>query len=79
MHCAAIDLVEKMLTFNPSQRITVEDALAHPYFASLHDTSDEPVCMKPFSFDFEKHVLTGEHVKELIYREVLALNPEYQT
>ncbi|XP_039120182.1 mitogen-activated protein kinase homolog MMK1-like isoform X2 [Dioscorea cayenensis subsp. rotundata] len=79
MHRTAIDLLEKMLTFNPSQRITVEDALAHPYFASLHDTSDEPVCMKPFSFDFEKHVLTGQHVKELIYQEALALNPEYQT
>ncbi|XP_039118450.1 mitogen-activated protein kinase homolog MMK1-like [Dioscorea cayenensis subsp. rotundata] len=79
MHCTAIDLVEKMLTFNPSQRITVEDALAHPYFASLHDTSDEPVCMTPFSFDFEQHVITRDHVKELIYREALALNPEYQT
>ncbi|XP_039117526.1 mitogen-activated protein kinase homolog D5-like [Dioscorea cayenensis subsp. rotundata] len=79
MHRTAIDLVEKMLTFNPSQRITVEDALAHPYFASLHDTSDEPVCKTPFSFDFEQHVLTEEHVKELIYREALALNPEYQT
>lgn len=57
---------------------TVEDALAHPYLTSLHDISDEPVCMTPFSFDFEQHALTEEQMKELIYREALAFNPEYQ-
>ncbi|XP_030938721.1 mitogen-activated protein kinase homolog D5 [Quercus robur] len=77
VHPAAIDLVEKMLTFDPRQRITVENALAHPYLTSLHDISDEPVCMTPFSFDFEQHALTEEQMKELIYREALAFNPEY--
>ncbi|KAF5466118.1 hypothetical protein F2P56_016073 [Juglans regia] len=78
VHPAAIDLVEKMLTFDPRQRITVEGALAHPYLTSLHDISDEPVCMTPFSFDFEQHALSEEQMKELIYREALAFNPEYQ-
>ncbi|KAI3743069.1 hypothetical protein L1987_60771 [Smallanthus sonchifolius] len=50
VHPAAIDLIEKMLTFDPRQRIRVEDALAHPYLTSLHDISDEPVCMTPFNF-----------------------------
>ncbi|EOY04614.1 Mitogen-activated protein kinase 6 [Theobroma cacao] len=77
VHPLAIDLVEKMLTFDPRQRITVEAALAHPYLTSLHDISDEPVCMTPFSFDFEQHALTEEQMKELIYREALAFNPEY--
>ncbi|XP_023537474.1 mitogen-activated protein kinase homolog MMK1 isoform X2 [Cucurbita pepo subsp. pepo] len=77
VHPSAIDLVEKMLAFDPGQRITVEDALAHPYLTSLHDISDEPVCMTPFSFDFEQHALTEEQMKELIYREALAFNPEY--
>ncbi|KHN32349.1 Mitogen-activated protein kinase like MMK1 [Glycine soja] len=78
VHPEAIDLVEKMLTFDPRKRITVEDALAHPYLTSLHDISDEPVCMTPFNFDFEQHALTEEQMKELIYREALAFNPEYQ-
>lgn len=30
-----LDLVRRLLTFDPQQRITVRDALAHPYF-SLH-------------------------------------------
>ena len=29
----ALDLLENMLTFNPHDRYTVEDCLAHPYFA----------------------------------------------
>ncbi|GJW50458.1 mitogen-activated protein kinase homolog MMK1 [Tanacetum coccineum] len=77
VHPAAIDLIEKMLTFDPRQRITVEDALAHPYLTSLHDISDEPVCMTPFNFDFEHHAPTEEQMKEMIYREALAFNPEY--
>ncbi|KAL3839971.1 hypothetical protein ACJIZ3_024562 [Penstemon smallii] len=78
VHPLAIDLVEKMLTFDPRQRITVEGALAHPYLNSLHDISDEPICTTPFNFDFEQHALTEEQMKELIYREALAFNPEYQ-
>ncbi|KAG6408344.1 hypothetical protein SASPL_131349 [Salvia splendens] len=54
----AVDLVEKMLTFDPRQWITVEGALAHPYLNSLHDISDEPTCLSPFSFDFEQHTLS---------------------
>ncbi|KAJ0987694.1 hypothetical protein J5N97_006050 [Dioscorea zingiberensis] len=77
VHPAAIDLVEKMLTFNPLQRITVEEALEHPYLSKLHDIADEPICMDPFSFDFEQQPLTEEEMKELIYKESLLFNPEH--
>jgi len=40
----AIDLLTRMLTFDPAKRISCEDALAHPYLAVWHDPSDEPVC-----------------------------------
>ncbi|KAL1361665.1 hypothetical protein HN51_010002 [Arachis hypogaea] len=77
VHPLAIDLVDKMLTIDPTKRITVEEALAHPYLEKLHDIADEPVCMEPFSFDFEQQQLDEEQIKEMIYREALALNPEY--
>ncbi|KAE8726685.1 Mitogen-activated protein kinase 6 [Hibiscus syriacus] len=79
VHSLAIDLVEKMLRFDPRQRITVEEALAHPYLTTLHDISDEPVCMIPFNydFDFDLRALTREQMKELIYQEALAFNPEF--
>lgn len=40
--CAkALDLLDKMLTFNPNNRITVEQALAHPYLEQYYDPGDE--------------------------------------
>lgn len=38
----AIDLLKKMLTYDPEERITVEDALAHSYLKQLHFPDDEP-------------------------------------
>lgn len=37
----ALDLLGKMLTFNPHQRITVEEALSHPYLEQYYDPDDE--------------------------------------
>ncbi|KAL9244347.1 hypothetical protein vseg_018133 [Gypsophila vaccaria] len=77
VHPLAIDLVEKMLTFDPTKRISVEEALSHPYLARLHDIADEPTCSEQFSFDFERQALGEEQMKEMIYQEAIALNPEY--
>jgi serine/threonine protein kinase len=37
----AIDLLRKLLTFDFTKRITVEEALKHPYLAELHFPEDE--------------------------------------
>ncbi|MBA0611154.1 hypothetical protein Godav_011857, partial [Gossypium davidsonii] len=75
MSPGAIDLLEKMLIFDPHRRITVDGALCHPYLAPLHDINEEPVCPRPFSFDFEQPSFTEENIKELIYRESVKFNP----
>lgn len=45
---AALDLLGKMLAFDPSDRITVLQALEHPWLASYHDEADEPECPEKF-------------------------------
>lgn len=37
----ALDLLSKMLTFNPHNRFTVEECLAHPYFEGLVNRSPQ--------------------------------------
>ena len=52
----AIYLLNKMLVLHPKERITVEQALVHPYLNKYHDPDDEPICVPAFNFDFEKEV-----------------------
>jgi serine/threonine protein kinase len=72
----ALDLIDKMLVFDPNKRITVEEALEHPYLASLHDVNDEPSCNTPFDFDFENDSLTEELIADIIYEDMLTFHSE---
>ncbi|CUS23690.1 LAQU0S11e02080g1_1 [Lachancea quebecensis] len=65
----ALDLLERMLTFDPQKRITVEEALEHPYLSIWHDPADEPVCGEKFDFNFES-VNEMEELKQMILDEV---------
>ncbi|KAL8904356.1 MAG: hypothetical protein Q9207_003335 [Kuettlingeria erythrocarpa] len=49
----ALDLLDRMLAFDPSSRISVEEALEHRYLHIWHDASDEPSCPTTFDFHFE--------------------------
>ncbi|XP_068678311.1 mitogen-activated protein kinase 1-like [Montipora capricornis] len=65
----ALDLLDKMLTFNPDRRITIEEALAHPYLEQYYDPADEPIAEEPFRFETELDDLPKEKLKELIFHE----------
>ena len=72
----AIHLVSQMLMFDPSKRITVEQALEHPYLASLHDSSDEPCASEPFVFEHDYEKLKEQQIRELVFQQALELHPE---
>ncbi|MES1921317.1 hypothetical protein MHBO_002859 [Bonamia ostreae] len=67
-----IDLLRKMLRFSPSQRLTVEEALSHPYLKKVreikHETNFEPV-----EFEFEG-LSMSKHGRGLLMREILKYN-----
>ncbi|KAF3940534.1 hypothetical protein ABW19_dt0207535 [Dactylella cylindrospora] len=66
----ALDLLDKMLGFDPSERITVEEALKHRYLQIWHDPSDEPTCPTEFEFGFEVVEDIGE-MRKMILDEVV--------
>ena len=68
----ALDLLNKMLQFDPTRRITVDEALNHPYLESLHDEGDEPVAAL-FDFSFETEAEKGD-IRQMIYKEVMEWN-----
>lgn len=71
----ALDLLQRMLVFNPDKRITVLQAMAHPFLASLHDPADDAIRYRLFSFD-EKQQRTVQEVKQAIYDESVRFHQE---
>jgi len=78
-HPQALDLLERMLTFNPHRRIKVEEALAHPYLDQYYDPQDEPVAQEPFKFEMELDDLPKERLKQLIFEETGNFRPRIQS
>ena len=74
----AVDLVKKMLIFDPRRRISVKEALAHPYLANLHCEEDEPESepLSAFDFDFEIYDIKKEDYKNLIFEEIMLYHSE---
>lgn len=66
---AALDLLVKMLKFNPDKRITAEEALAHPYLHQYSFPSDEPVCFEPLHIEDEVGDFEEDTLKSWILEE----------
>ena len=74
----AIDLLDKMLVFDPRKRISAAQALQHEYLAALHNVNDEP---DSEIFNFEARYSTCEGVTEnelrgLVWEQLRRFHPE---
>jgi mitogen-activated protein kinase 7 len=65
----ALDLLAKLLAFDPTERISCDEAIKHPYLAVWHEPADEPECQQKFDFGFEKED-SAEGMRRLIVEEV---------
>ena len=75
----ALDLLSKMLIFHPNKRISVNQALAHPFMATLHNVEAETIADFTFSFPFDNEELSSEKVQELIWQELREMHPDIPT
>jgi len=67
----ALDLLEKMLVFDPRKRIDATQSLAHEYVAPYHDPTDEPVAGEKFDWSFNDADLPVDTWKVMMYGEIL--------
>ncbi|KAJ2724949.1 mitogen activated protein kinase [Coemansia sp. Benny D115] len=66
----ALSLLERLLDFDPSTRITVDEILAHDYLKAYHNPADELSCPVPCDMSFEA-ITSMPEVKRMIIDEVI--------
>merc|ERR1712087_143841 len=69
----ALDLMLCLLKFDVDKRITVDEALEHPYVKPVRDQAHERA-KKPVTFSFESAQLGSKKLRELILEEVIKYN-----
>jgi mitogen-activated protein kinase 7 len=66
-----------MLQVHPDDRISVQEALEHPYLKDFHGQMPEPSCKQVFDFSFERgeDELSDEEVHALMFGEAVLYRP----
>lgn len=67
----ALDLLEKMLVFDPRKRINATESLGHEYVAPYHDPTDEPEAAEKFDWSFNDADFPVDTWKVMMYSEIL--------
>lgn len=60
---SGVDLMKRCLEFNPHKRITVDEALSHPYLSSVRNEAEETSVSVPINFDYEHFRNLDDNIK----------------
>ena len=59
-----------MVTFDPADRISVAEALKHPWLSTYHNPDDEPDCVESFRWREVEGLETSDDFKRAIWDEI---------
>lgn len=68
--------MDKILVFNPYFRITVDEALAHPYFKKIRNPDMERSALNEIELEFDAKVnkdIPRERLREIMLEEIRLL------
>ena len=63
-------MLQRILIFNPYFRITIDEALAHPFFKKVLKPEKEVNSDKEVQIDFEKDHLDKKKLRQLFLEEI---------
>ena len=66
----AIDLLSKILVFNPYFRLSVDEALNHPFFKKVKKIEKEVSAAAEIQIEFEKDNLDRKRLRQLFLEEI---------
>ncbi|GAB4820389.1 hypothetical protein N2152v2_007435 [Parachlorella kessleri] len=73
----ALDLMEKLLQFNPDKRISADEALRHPFCAQFHNAADEPSAPNIITIPIDDNTKYSiSEYRDRLYLEILARKKE---
>jgi serine/threonine protein kinase len=74
----ALDLISKLLTWDPKKRLNARQVLDHPFLETVIEKDDkskiqgQPV--KYYDFEFEQYTLDNDILREMILDEIIMSN-----
>ncbi|KAL4458247.1 hypothetical protein ABPG75_013112 [Micractinium tetrahymenae] len=73
----ALDLLRRLLHFNPDKRISPEEALRHPYCAQFHNPHDEPVAPATITIPIDDNTKYSiSEYRDRLYLEIVKRKKE---
>jgi len=71
----AMDMLNKLLQFNPNKRMTAEQGLEHPYLEQFHDPEEEISCSRPIQIPLnDDKKLSVAAYRDELYNSVIKVN-----